>query len=570
MKLNEIISFKNTRYSELERFGKISKQFLAWKFIDSIPTTALSILQSAEFRVKNDISIQRNFNNKLYSEFETPAEISDLVGIRIVAYFLDDLVKFCNKENIFQLFGKKAKTTLEYYTDEYGYRSYHFEIELDCESELYHYLRKADLFAFSGIICEVQARTIIQHAFAESNHQLNYKYEQITNKKLPDEAKNIWANASIKLDGVDQSISALKKQWAEQSEFRKPQNMNHQITFKYQGKENYSQYNCLTINNVIYGYQMQLEFNKDEIPEIVVDEEFFNIDKIFEKVVKVEKYKSRMWRQLEQNKPESIARITHDSMVPRIVDWDCEQMKLTVQRAMYSDQVVSNHKFALNEIIPESKNIRVRELAFTEEGLLKSFSASPFSNTIGVSCIVRTQDEKWLLSHRGTNVAYDPGILGCSASGALEWDELGNWGEKDFLSWFAAGLIREYVEELGADMGGDLKSTDLGNRIIFLGFGREIERCGKPQMFFFIKEPTKTFKDLKQMWRIYADNVIQKEGQMPEFKDIIGVDTETLLELVSADEAKVINAIKKSNAGSGISEEIRTNAVLALKYCGLT
>ncbi len=562
--LDSIKDFKRERYDDLHRFGKAIQKFFLWQYLEYFPeNTILPTIQNSEFRVKSDDSLARNVKEHGYSDVHKPGDISDLVGTRLIVYFDDDIRGFLDSTDLESVFGKEANDSYGEKSGGNGYRSFHFIVTLDSNSLFYKYLRESDKKAFLGLKCEVQARTIIQHAFAESNHQLNYKYPLYIGEELPISVQNEWSDASDSLDQVDKKISALKKKY--ESEFamsdRKPEHGG--AKFEYLGESSYSSYDCFDFEGVRYGYVMLIRPPIEAYPVVEIDETFFDINKKFlaTGVSGIsESYKKEMWEKLEKNRPDAIGRITFDSMVPRVVDWDGKDGgKLKVQRAMYSDQVVSNHKFALNEEIPGT-NTKVRELAFAPDGSFKSFADSPFSNTIGVCCVVKTADSKWVLSHRGANVAFDPGVLGCSTSGALEWDELGQWGTKDFLNWFAGGLVREYQEELGVD------ADDLGESLIFLGFGREIDRCGKPQAFFLIEENSLKFDELKQRWRIYADSVITKENQAPEFVDISGVSTETLQKLISADVSIVLDAISEFGGVRGISEELRANVALALEY----
>lgn len=571
MDANDVIEYRNSRFDDLERFGKVARQFLAWRFLDLIPPSALTILNNAESRVKSDNSIRLNFERgDVYSNLANPSQVPDLVGARISVFFLDHLEQFCTKPLFESLFGLRASKTLTEYSSD-GYKSYHCEMALEQGSEIFRFLRQSDRIAFRELICELQVRTVIQHAFAESNHQLNYKYRLITNLDPEIRTKDAWLRASELLNQADSEITSLKNNLVVSSAFSTPHIMNRAVKFNYKG-DVYRQHGCLELNGVTYGYKMLLTAPVANLPTVQILDTFFNIDAQFLNLTGIQDYKSKMWKVLEKNKPAEIRRITFDSITVRVADWNEQDNILTVQRSMYSDQVVSNHQFALDEYVPNTQT-RVRDLNQTKNGALKSFAESPFSNSIGICCIVRTRPgpngEEWILSHKGQNVAYEPGTLGCSAAGALEWDELGQWGEKDFLSWFTHGMLREFTEELGSDIAYDIDQSNLTKRIIFLGFGRDLGRSGKAQMFFFLDEQAKDFDDIKNMWRLYADSILSKPGESPEFKDIIGVSTTQLLDLISDDESIVKAAVLATGAGTSIGEEPRANAALALRHLGL-
>ncbi|MFK5927754.1 MAG: tetratricopeptide repeat protein [Desulfuromusa sp.] len=95
-------------------------------------------------------------------------QITDLLGIRIVSPFLEDL------ETIEQLLAQKFEVLeLEHKAEqhsfrEFGYDSVHLLIRtkpLDCKEQL----------PYSCDVCEVQLRTILQEAWAEVEHELVYK-----------------------------------------------------------------------------------------------------------------------------------------------------------------------------------------------------------------------------------------------------------------------------------------------------------------------------------------------------------------------------------------------------------
>lgn len=565
--LEEILEFRNDRFLDLERFGNITRQFLAWKFLDSVPPTAISILQQSDTRVKSDKSIADNFKSGEYDSVGDTTCLTDLVGARIVVYFLDHLSQFCTRENIALLFGTKAAATLEKYQAD-GYASYHFLLAVEQPSIFFSSLRPDDRIRFQGLVCEVQARTILQHAFAENNHQLNYKYKRLTGNDLPVDAKCDWLDAAKLVDQADQAVLTLKQQFENAVEFRTPATMTRKVTFQYRGDASYRNHGCFDYSGVVYGYTLDIPEGTAS-PRILVRDDVFEIDERMRAVCGVERYKQQVWETLERLRPESIRRVTHDSMTVRVYDYDPSDNVLTLQRAMYSDQVVSNHKFALDLEIPSTSHT-VLQANLYPDGKFKSFLDSPFANTIGVCCIVRTKDDLWILSHHGTNKAYEPGLLGCSSAGALEWDELGSWGrERDFSSWFKHGMFREFIEELGVDMEFQTSVETLDEYIQFVGFGREVDRGGKPQAFFFVDERTKDFSDIREMWRIYADSVLSKPGATPEFKDIVGVPTDELRSMISDDPDLVIAAVRRTGAGSGIAEELRANAALAFRHLGI-
>ncbi len=269
----------------------------------------------------------------------------------------------------------------------------------------------------------------------------------------------------------------------------------------------------------------------------------------------VKHYKSLMWQKLRREEPEFIANIDRDDLVVRLCGWDEEKRTILVQPAHYSDQVVTNHKRAQSKRIPGDMRERtIASLAFDDEAKLLPFELSPLSNTLGVACMIRTAEKFWVVAHRSSAVAFDPGLWGCSASGALQWTELGHWTTRDFEGWFQAGMARECEEELGY--------SPSPSDFVFLGFFRELGRVGKPQLFFLLDIPNMPARDIESMWSAYTPPPSADPSARTEFKNLVFLNKEKVLILVGNDHDEV----NKITSGAGVSEELRMNLVLALRY----
>lgn len=561
---NEAKKYQSENFLRYQKFSRATKQFLAWKFLDTFDQGRLPILQNAEHRAKTYKSLERNLVAGVYDKGTpktSPAEVDDLAGARIVCYFEDDLVSFCQRDKIAELFGTTAGDSLiDFRAD--GYRSFHFVVLGGEPCVFWNSLRAHDRSAFSGLRCECQARTVIQHAFGETNHELNYKYELLTGQRLDRKSLSAWRAAGKRLQRVDDAIRDLKAQWSMHPVFNESESQSREI--KYDSPQLIAGV-WESLRGVRFPYVMLPETIGRQF-HIQEEDVLFDIDPLVASINGQDRYKRTMWEYLEKVEAENLATITYDTMVPRVcgVSSSNGEVTVTVQPAFYSDQVVSNHKFALDKKLAEGHR-SMREMAFDENGALLPFSESPLSNTLGTSVVIRTRDQKWVLSHRGA-VAFDPGTLGTSASGAVEWNELGLWGDRDFDSWFKGGMLRELGEELGVDTIAQGVGRSITERLVFLGLGRELGRAGKPQLFFFLDETEKDFNDLREMWLIYADSVVKKDGQLPEFKDVVGATQDQVDRLLSADASVVLESIRDIGVAKGVSEELRMNLALALDY----
>jgi putative GTP pyrophosphokinase len=102
-------------------------------------------------------------------------EITDLAGVRVIAYFYDDvdkIAKMIEQEfEVDQANSVDKRKTLE--PDRFGYVSVHYVVSLSASRRaLPEYAHLA-----SGKL-EIQIRSVLQHAWAEIEHDLGYKTEK--------------------------------------------------------------------------------------------------------------------------------------------------------------------------------------------------------------------------------------------------------------------------------------------------------------------------------------------------------------------------------------------------------
>ena len=120
--------------------------------------------------------------------------ISDIIGIRIVCAFLQDLNTaesiLCSSFDILEIERKGADRTFR----EFGYESTHILISIPAEL-------KKGLSLPPKLIFEVQLRTILQDAWAEVEHELVYKSE-FSPFDIPLKRKLASINASLSLADI--------------------------------------------------------------------------------------------------------------------------------------------------------------------------------------------------------------------------------------------------------------------------------------------------------------------------------------------------------------------------------
>jgi ppGpp synthetase/RelA/SpoT-type nucleotidyltranferase len=132
---------------------------------------------SIEFRAKSEESFSAKAARPSDSNSGSPrysqplAEITDLAGCRVITFFLKDVQsvrKAIDRE--FNVIETANRSSYLRASSRPGYESYHFVAELsEARLALPEYSR------FRGLRVEIQVRTILQHAWAEIEHDIQYK-----------------------------------------------------------------------------------------------------------------------------------------------------------------------------------------------------------------------------------------------------------------------------------------------------------------------------------------------------------------------------------------------------------
>lgn len=146
-----------------------------------------------ESRVKNVQRLDEKISRK--QKYSDLADITDLIGVRVITYFEDDVDKIAgiiDKEFIKDEQNSIDKRILD--SDKFGYRSLHEVVSLNEDRKgLTEYKR------FKDIKFEIQIRSILQHAWAEIEHDLGYK----TESAIPNEFKRSFYRVAALLETAD-------------------------------------------------------------------------------------------------------------------------------------------------------------------------------------------------------------------------------------------------------------------------------------------------------------------------------------------------------------------------------
>jgi putative GTP pyrophosphokinase len=126
-------------------------------------------VHSITSRLKARTSLERKLKANKYSRLE---DVTDICGIRIISFYADDVDKIADVVQKEFLIDKKnsvdKRALLD--PDRFGYLSLHFVAKLP-ESRL----KLTEYKRFGNCQVEIQIRSILQHAWAEIEHDLGYK-----------------------------------------------------------------------------------------------------------------------------------------------------------------------------------------------------------------------------------------------------------------------------------------------------------------------------------------------------------------------------------------------------------
>ncbi|MGW6728617.1 GTP pyrophosphokinase [Nocardia sp. NPDC055029] len=202
----------DTATESLESFG-ISLE----RLISELLNRAGIQVHSVTYRVKTKESADKKIANR-EGKYSSVAELTDLLGIRVITYFTDEVDRVANA--LIPEFAIDPENSVDKRKildpDRFGYLSLHYIAKLgETRETLVEYER------FKGRVFEIQIRSILQHAWAEIEHDLGYK----ANGSLPTEMKRKFSRLAGLLEMADDefvnirdTLGTLEEQVAEEIE----------------------------------------------------------------------------------------------------------------------------------------------------------------------------------------------------------------------------------------------------------------------------------------------------------------------------------------------------------------
>lgn len=161
--------------------------------------------QSISHRAKNPDEFERKAARPMpgsaAAKYSDPlSQITDKAGVRVITYFLhnvDEVAEIISDE--FQVVEKTIKASDE--PDRFGYTSLHFLVKYsDSRTRLAEYRR------FKGLTVEIQVRTVLQHAWAEIEHDIRYKSPSL----LPEAVSRRFGSLAGLIEIADREFQAIE------------------------------------------------------------------------------------------------------------------------------------------------------------------------------------------------------------------------------------------------------------------------------------------------------------------------------------------------------------------------
>ncbi|WP_322040772.1 hypothetical protein [Burkholderia diffusa] len=154
-------------------------------------------------RIKDRESVKNKIARKSQGKYRGLRDMTDVCGLRVITYFEDDVKRVCDIiESEFEIDRDNSidkSATLEH--DQFGYRSVHYVVSNGrVRSGLVEYSK------FNLLSAEIQVRSILQHAWAEIEHDLGYK----TAEAVPLPVKRQFSRLAGLLELGDQEFTAIR------------------------------------------------------------------------------------------------------------------------------------------------------------------------------------------------------------------------------------------------------------------------------------------------------------------------------------------------------------------------
>ena len=153
-------------------------------------------------RLKDKESLSEKIDRK-QDKYQSLGDLTDIAGVRVITYYTKDVDKvaeiverefFIDRENSID-----KRKVLE--PDRFGYCSLHYVVKMKQNR-----LELPEYQMFSELKCEIQIRSVLQHAWAEIEHDLGYKNVN----GIPKEIRRNFSRLAGLLEIADEEFQGIR------------------------------------------------------------------------------------------------------------------------------------------------------------------------------------------------------------------------------------------------------------------------------------------------------------------------------------------------------------------------